>query len=100
MATPLRKLADVREAFVNSGLAVSDWAATNGFRREDVYAVLAGRTRGRRGEAHRIAQALGLKARVSTFEGEIVSPGHSAAPIEPRTIDSPTTLGSEDTPMR
>lgn len=100
MATPLRKLADAREAFANSGLAVSDWAASNGFRRENVYAVLAGRTRGRRGESHRIAQALGLKAGVPTLERDITSTGHSASPIELGTAVGPTTLGSEDTPMR
>lgn len=48
--------------FYANGESVSDWAKAHGFRREIVYAVLAGRTRGYRGEAHRVAVALGLKA--------------------------------------
>lgn len=55
-------LVDVRQAFSEAGLVVSDWADAHGFRRESVYAVLSGRSKGRRGEAHRIAVALGLKA--------------------------------------
>lgn len=54
---------DVRDAFADAGLTVAAWAAANGFRRENVYAVLSGRAKGRRGEAHRIAQALGLKSK-------------------------------------
>lgn len=52
---------EIREAFEATGLTVSSWAESRGFRRESVYAVLSGRTRGLRGEAHRIATALGLK---------------------------------------
>lgn len=54
-------LQDVRNAFESAGVSVSDWADAHGFRRENVYALLAGRTKGRRGQAHRIAAALGLK---------------------------------------
>jgi gp16 family phage-associated protein len=43
-------------------MTVSDWASNHGFRRESVYAVLGGRSRCRRGEAHQIAVALRLKA--------------------------------------
>jgi gp16 family phage-associated protein len=100
MATPLKTLADVRDAFANAGLPVSDWAAINGFRRENVYAVLAGRTRGRRGEAHRIAQALGLKAKVSPLENEILAVGHEASPADEPTADGRTKPGSENAPMR
>lgn len=55
---------EVLAAFEAQGLSVTEWAAAHGFRREDVYAVLGGRTRGRRGEAHRIAVALGIKPSV------------------------------------
>jgi gp16 family phage-associated protein len=55
-------LAEVRNAFETAGLTVAEWADAEGFRRENVYAVLAGRSKGRRGESHRIARALGLKA--------------------------------------
>jgi len=56
-------IAEIRGAFADAGLTVSDWADAHGFRRENVYAVLSGRVKGRRGEAHRIAQALGLKGK-------------------------------------
>lgn len=55
---------EVLAAFEAQGLSVTEWAAAHGFRREDVYAVLGGRTRGRRGKAHRISVALGIKPSV------------------------------------
>lgn len=55
-------LEQAKDWFYANGESVSDWAKARGFRREIVYAVLAGRTRGCRGEAHRVAVALGLKA--------------------------------------
>lgn len=48
--------------FEAHGVSVTDWAAAHGFEREAVYDVLNGRTKGRRGAAHRIAVALGIKA--------------------------------------
>ncbi|MGY0799925.1 DNA-binding protein [Lysobacter sp. A286] len=72
MLAPLQTLDDIREAFETSGLAISEWADTHGFRRGSVYAVLAGRTKGRRGEAHRVAQALGLKAKAPTADVEML----------------------------
>ena len=60
-----RTLAEMREAFKATGVTVAEWAEAGGFRRENVYAVLTGRLKGHRGESHRIAQALGLKAAVS-----------------------------------
>lgn len=64
-------LQDVRQAFESAGVSVSEWADANGFRRENVYALLAGRTKGRRGQAHQIAAALGLKraTNISTLLG-------------------------------
>lgn len=59
--TPVRSAKVAREAFEAAGLSVTEWAQARGFRREHVYAVLAGRTKGRRGESHRIAVALGIK---------------------------------------
>ena len=63
-------LNDLRHAFEHAGISVSEWADCHGFRRENVYAVLAGRTRGRRGEAHRIALALGLKPEANSGAAE------------------------------
>jgi gp16 family phage-associated protein len=54
-------LEQLRSAFEQAGVSVTDWAVAHGFRRENVYAVLSGRAKGRRGQSHRIAAALGLK---------------------------------------
>jgi len=56
---------EILAAFDAAGLSVTDWAKAHNFRRQDVYALLSGRTTGRRGEAHRIAIALGLKPGVT-----------------------------------
>lgn len=56
---------DVLKQFELEGVTVKEWSNTHDFNPVNVYAVLAGRTRGRRGEAHRIAMELGLKPRVS-----------------------------------
>ncbi len=54
-------LEQARDWFFQNGISISDWAVAQGFRRELVYAVLGGRIHGCRGEAHRVAVALGLK---------------------------------------
>jgi gp16 family phage-associated protein len=56
-----RTVQDVREWFDEEGLRVADWAKAHGFKADQVYAFLSGRTRGRSGAAHRVALALGLK---------------------------------------
>jgi len=60
--TQVKTREEVIAAFEARGVCISEWAKRHGFRRENVYSVLAGRTRGRRGEAHAVAVALGLKA--------------------------------------
>ena len=52
---------EVKRWFYEHGVSVTDWAKQHGFQREVVYAALAGRTRGYRGQAHEVALALGLK---------------------------------------
>lgn len=54
-------LAAVRQRFWLTGETVADWANKHGFSVATTYSLLAGRLRARRGEAHRIAVALGLK---------------------------------------
>jgi len=54
--------AAVRKRMEDRGLTVTEWAIANGFSREQVYAFLAGRTKGKRGTTHRLAIALGVKA--------------------------------------
>jgi gp16 family phage-associated protein len=60
--TSERTREEVRSAFAAHGVTVAQWAQAHGFRTDSVYAVLLGRTRGTRGESHRISVALGLKA--------------------------------------
>lgn len=61
----LRTPEEVRAWFVEQGITISAWAAARGFPRQQVYAVLSGRTRGRHGTAHAVAVALGMKADLS-----------------------------------
>lgn len=64
MLAPLEMDARVaaRNWFREVGISINDWAVARGFEPGVCYAVLAGRIKGDRGEAHRIAVALGLKA--------------------------------------
>lgn len=62
MTSTILSPVDVKEWLDASGISVSDWARQHGFPREIVYSLLSGRCRGRRGMAHRVALALGLKA--------------------------------------
>ena len=58
----LRSPEEVRRELAIRGISVSDWARQMGFSPNLVYQVLAGRLRCVRGQAHRVAVALGLKA--------------------------------------
>lgn len=49
-------------------MAVSEWARAHGFAPSVVFALLEGRAKGRRSEAHRAAIALGLKPAVKDGE--------------------------------
>lgn len=60
-ASELLSIEDVRQRFDAAGVSVSDWACAQGLNPAIVYALLSGRVRGRRGQAHRAAVALGLK---------------------------------------
>jgi len=83
-------LNELRHAFENAGISVSEWADSHGFRRENVYAVLSGRTRGRRGEAHRIALALGLKPEAHSMAAEALRLQlRQLGTIAPRREDPP-----------
>lgn len=63
----LRTRQDVRDYFESRGETVTEWANTHGFKRDEVYAFLAGRTKGRRGRAHRLAVALRIKPPPPSF---------------------------------
>jgi gp16 family phage-associated protein len=60
------KREDARRIFDKAGISVAEWARANGFSRVNVHNVLNGRLKCRRGEAHRIAVALGIK------DGELI----------------------------
>lgn len=86
---------EVRQAFIDAGLAVGEWADTHGFRRESVYAVLSGRSKGHRGQAHKIAVALGLKVASSAAARFLVG-----TPVGMSGGDSPLAgLSQEVAPM-
>ncbi|HWP00022.1 MAG TPA: DNA-binding protein [Methylococcus sp.] len=51
----------VKREFFNRGETFSDWAKKNGYRREEVYDVISGRNKAKRGRGHEIAVKLGLK---------------------------------------
>lgn len=51
-----------KQHFYATGVSVADWARARGFNLQLTYSVLSGRLRAKRGQAHHIAIALGLKA--------------------------------------
>lgn len=57
--------------FFMEGRSVADWARENNFHQDLVYAVLNGRSKGLRGESHRIAVRLGLKPMHATMPQEV-----------------------------
>ena len=59
--TQMKTLEQARAEFNKRGENVAQWARKNGFDPEHVRAVLYGRAKGRWGESHKIAIALGLK---------------------------------------
>lgn len=66
MTPSLEKREAIKRWFEDNGVSVTNWAAERGFKRNQVYDVLNGRATGRRGVAHRIAVALGLKPGAGT----------------------------------
>ncbi|MGC3987826.1 MAG: DNA-binding protein [Pseudorhodoferax sp.] len=62
MAPSQLDIGAARQRFYDQGVSVVDWAREHGFDVHLVYGVLSGRSRASRGESHRIAIALGLKA--------------------------------------
>ncbi|MNG38458.1 hypothetical protein D3C84_1261790 [compost metagenome] len=51
----------VKKSFHSSGITVTQWADDHGFPPNAVYQVLNGFSKGRYGQAHDIAVALGMK---------------------------------------
>lgn len=51
----------VKEKFLAAGVTFSEWARANGYPPQKVYFVVNGQLKGRYGESHQIAVALGMK---------------------------------------
>jgi gp16 family phage-associated protein len=64
----LRTVEEARAWLDRHGVSVSEWARAHDFRPTVVFSVLSGRTRGRRGQAHRVAVALQIKETASASE--------------------------------
>ncbi|MGV5130135.1 DNA-binding protein [Pseudomonas aeruginosa] len=54
----------VKELFRAAGITISAWAEANGYPRHQVYMVINGQFKGRRGTSHEIAMKLGMKLSV------------------------------------
>lgn len=63
-----RTTEEARQWFTNHGVCVAEWCRELGFDRYTVVDLLRNRRKGRRGEAHRAAIALGLKAAPDSTE--------------------------------
>ena len=57
----LRRCEQIKRNFEFRGANVAVWARSHGFTPQAVYDVLNGRNLGKRGEAYRVAVALGLR---------------------------------------
>lgn len=55
-----RTLHDFVEELGSKNLTAAEWARQHGFDRQDVYMVLRGATRGRRGKAREVLKAMGV----------------------------------------
>ena len=60
---------EVKAELERKGMSVTQWSESNDIQPFTVYQLLTGKSKGKRGEAHRAAVLLGLKS-----EGEIVDP--------------------------
>jgi gp16 family phage-associated protein len=57
------KRAVVKDRFEAEGISIAEWARKNGYQYRTVIAVLSGELKAKRGVSHRIAVALGIKAK-------------------------------------
>lgn len=57
---------ELRKQFESEGKTFAEWAGSNGFEPQDVYKVLNGQVKCKRGKGHKIAVLLGLKAEPKT----------------------------------
>jgi gp16 family phage-associated protein len=62
----------VRNLFETGGISVAEWSRKHGFPSALVYRVLRGEAKYQRGETHRIAIALGIKAPASEEQRKLL----------------------------
>ncbi|CAM4208598.1 TPA: DNA-binding protein [Stenotrophomonas maltophilia] len=63
MSKPVLKTApQVREELDRKGISIAEFARTHNLDQRATWLVLSGRNKGRRGEAHKAAVVLGIKA--------------------------------------
>ncbi len=84
----LQSPADVREWLDRHGVTVSQWSRAHGFDPAVVFALLTGRTRGRRGMAFRAAIALGMRPAPSAEEPHPLADYGAVATPQPPTAVS------------
>ncbi|NMG45946.1 DNA-binding protein [Aromatoleum toluvorans] len=70
MGQQLKTAEEVRVDFERRGINVTQWARDRGLTRQAVFAVLGGKTKGKRGDAHKAAVLLGIKDGVIDAENE------------------------------
>lgn len=87
----LRTASEARAWLDRHGVTATEWARANGFQRTVVFSVLSGRAQGRRGEAHRVAVALRIKAAATANElSPLTNFEHSFGGLQPRALVEPT----------
>jgi len=67
-ASPVRTHAQAQMWFRQNGLSVTRWSEAHGFNPNLVSKVLWGKSKGLRGQSHKVAVALGLKAYAEEIE--------------------------------
>ncbi|MGV8861551.1 MAG: DNA-binding protein [Pseudomonas sp.] len=60
---------EAKQRIIDQGISIREFARSNGLDEHTTYQVLSGRKKGRRGEAHKCAVALGIKMAVDEVDG-------------------------------
>lgn len=88
MQAQIRTSEEVKDWFYRHGVSVADWARAHGYSATIVAAVLAGRSKGSRGQGHRVSVALGLKPAIKSVEPSPLDPQASKTESGDRNIKS------------
>ncbi len=77
---PVKTRDQAQADILSQGLNVTEWAKRHGLKRKNVYALLYGHSKGRRGQAHDAAVLLGMKHGVLAVNSD--SPVLQAGPAD------------------